>query len=370
MSKIVITKDFQNQIDLLHRLVGNIEWSGVMFYTTNGIFSEKDCIITPKHIFPMDVGSSANTDFEYNEILLDAYDIFPDAENCREGIIHTHHTMGAFFSATDMTELQDNAKNYDWYLSLVVDFKQEYKAKVAIQPTSMKAIVDRPSGRFEVIGTNNAALVFDIDVEYEAKPIEDQTDPIVIRINKLINDRKTINTKTKDYGNIGSSYGRGSYALYDDYNDVRPYGTTHYAAKRSISLPEPYDHKKDKKGGRKVPLHYDFLAKWISQDPENDTLVFTALMDVVGDVEKFQDQITVLDEYGESLIRTFDDFFEQTYGETLEYYIETIPDLSVEKLIKKYTDAISIQKGNQRFAPIIEVILDALELIESSITAE
>lgn len=378
MSKLLITKDFQNQIDLLHRLVGNIEWSGVMFYTTTGIFNEKESVITPKYIFPMDVGNSARTDFEYNEVLLDAYDLFPDAENCREGIIHTHHSMSAHHSQTDISELQDNAKNYDWYLSLVVDLKQEYKAKIAIQPTSIKVIVDRPSGKFEVIGTNSAALMFDIDIEYETKPVEDQNDPMVIRINKLIEDRKVIDNKSKDYTQ-GGAYGRSrtlwnDYNSYDDYDDLRSYGSTPSTnqSKRANSLPVSFHNKrnkKDKKNGRKVPLHYDFLAKWISQDLNSDDLVYTSILNVVTCVEGFstEDQLDMLEHYGDTLVTSFDEYFEGVYGETLEYYINTIKDLSLVGLIQKYSDAISTQKDNQRFSPIIEVISDALETIKQSI---
>lgn len=42
-------------------------------------------------------------------------------EECRIGHIHSHNTMGVFFSGTDWGELEDNAPNHNYYLSLIVN---------------------------------------------------------------------------------------------------------------------------------------------------------------------------------------------------------------------------------------------------------
>lgn len=50
-------------------------------------------------------------------------------------LIHSHHNMTCFFSGTDMSELHDNAPNHNYYLSLIVNYKEDtgnnWCAKVA-----------------------------------------------------------------------------------------------------------------------------------------------------------------------------------------------------------------------------------------------
>lgn len=80
----------------------------------------------------MNIGTASYTSFDYSEDILDVYDEYPELEEYNTGLIHTHHTMDAYFSNTDMEELEDNASLYNFYLSLIVNDKNKFVAKLAI----------------------------------------------------------------------------------------------------------------------------------------------------------------------------------------------------------------------------------------------
>lgn len=138
--KLEVSPVLASQINELHSKVGDKEWSGVLVYeVVHGDINDPESFhVIAKGIFPMDVGTGAYTEYEAGAEILDIYDHFPKASPegssrnpWRLGQIHTHHNMGAFFSGTDVDELKDNAGKYAYYISLIVDIKGHYKAKVA-----------------------------------------------------------------------------------------------------------------------------------------------------------------------------------------------------------------------------------------------
>lgn len=139
--KLEISPTLAAMITELHEVGGSNEWSGILVYRVlNGDINNPERFhAVAEGFFPMDMGSGAYTEYEPDESIIDIYTHFPrlDPEkNVRQdwrlGQIHTHHNMGAFFSGTDDGELKDNAGKYPYYLSLIVDTKGTYKAKVAI----------------------------------------------------------------------------------------------------------------------------------------------------------------------------------------------------------------------------------------------
>lgn len=141
IGKIIIPKDVENMIDYLHKSVGAIEWSGILFYKLVGgnINGLKDLQFQAQFIYPMNIGSHAYTEFDYSGEIMNAYDVKDDLIECSSGMIHTHHSMGAFFSGTDTDELLSNSKNFNYYISLVVNFAKDYKCKIAF-PSKTKTV--------------------------------------------------------------------------------------------------------------------------------------------------------------------------------------------------------------------------------------
>ena len=119
--KLIITGPLQQKIDyLLNRF--DIEWSGPAWFTyvaTAKGFPNKWKL---EYFLPLDLGSHSETEWTGKHFLQRSKKLYkehPELLKMYQGNIHSHHTMGAFFSSTDKQALTDNA-NEVGYPSLVV----------------------------------------------------------------------------------------------------------------------------------------------------------------------------------------------------------------------------------------------------------
>jgi proteasome lid subunit RPN8/RPN11 len=133
--KLHIPKNVLDQIKFLCRKVHDVEWSGVLLYEVTGSIEDKEnLLLTAKHIIHMDIGTAAETGFNWTgdgepvvSYLLD----HDEAENWILGHVHSHHTMPTFFSTVDERELNNNSPQFNIYLSLIVNNRMDMVAKVA-----------------------------------------------------------------------------------------------------------------------------------------------------------------------------------------------------------------------------------------------
>ena len=131
--RLILPVEIINQIMYLHSSIGKTEWSGLLLYDVMSGNPSKpsDFVLKAKHIFLMDVGSAAYTEYETDGDIVDLYDNIEGAMEMKMGHVHSHHDMNAFFSGTDTDELMQNADKHNYYLSLIVNFSGNYVAKVA-----------------------------------------------------------------------------------------------------------------------------------------------------------------------------------------------------------------------------------------------
>lgn len=136
---------FYNKIKYLCNKIPLVEWSGVLFYSTKGNITQPEKFqIQLEEIFLMDIGSSAYTEYELNEDLIEYRMENPESLDWKIGHIHSHNNMRVFFSGTDTEELKDNSKNHNYYLSLIVNNDMDFCAKVAFQAESEAKVVSSP----------------------------------------------------------------------------------------------------------------------------------------------------------------------------------------------------------------------------------
>ena len=130
--KLILPPEIISQITFLHSHIGKTEWSGMLLYdVVKGNPSKpEDFELEAKHIFLMDIGSAAYTEYEPDGDIVDIYDNIPEAMEWKTGHVHTHHDMTTYFSGTDMSELHENVDKHNYYLSLIVAFNGSYTAKV------------------------------------------------------------------------------------------------------------------------------------------------------------------------------------------------------------------------------------------------
>jgi hypothetical protein len=135
-----------HQIQYLCKLISKVEWSGALFYTTEGSIEKPETFkITLKTILPLDMGSSAYTEYNLDERFMDFIEEdFEERCTWKLGHIHSHNSMAVFFSGTDMAELNDNAPAHNFYLSLIVNNVMDFIAKVAFIGEAKKDIKQVP----------------------------------------------------------------------------------------------------------------------------------------------------------------------------------------------------------------------------------
>lgn len=92
---LLIPDDVERKIRHLCGIVHNIEWSGILFYTSEGSFDDDTFKATCMDIFVMDVGDGGSTKFPDTSEIAYYRAWHPEllAENVHEGLIHSHHNM-------------------------------------------------------------------------------------------------------------------------------------------------------------------------------------------------------------------------------------------------------------------------------------
>lgn len=173
--KLIVPEKVEEKIRYLIRKYPSTEWSGVLFYTYSGSFENNDLIITCQDLFPMDLGTSTNTEFrmsaEVSRYIASNLELF----DCQTGLIHSHHQLGAFFSATDITTLQTEGNDTNCFVSLVVDTKGTYVAAITRKVKSKRTVtVTDSKASYGFFGEGNKQLDSkgDLTKEIETEEIQ------------------------------------------------------------------------------------------------------------------------------------------------------------------------------------------------------
>ena len=118
----------------------------MLFYTHTGTFEEDNLEIHCQDIFPMDLGTGGWTEFkmtpDVTAYIAENLDLF----QCETGLIHSHHTMGAFFSGQDQKTLQVEGNDTNCFVSLIVDTKGTYVAAITRKVQSKTEITKKSLG--------------------------------------------------------------------------------------------------------------------------------------------------------------------------------------------------------------------------------
>lgn len=208
IGKIIITKNLKRQIDYLHKKVGSTEWSGMLIYKhiKGSIKNMNNLVFKTNDLYLMDIGTGGNTKFEYTgDDVISMYDDIPEAIELSTALIHSHHNMGAFHSGTDLKELENNSDKYNYYISLVVDFKETYKCKIGFPSKTIQKNsnwIKNDEGKLvKNIRTieQNIILIGDLDVE-----VQDDRNPVswfTERYNKIVDKQKSYNLNSTNINN-------------------------------------------------------------------------------------------------------------------------------------------------------------------------
>lgn len=139
--ELIVDTILEAKIKYLSYLYPNNEWSGILFVEYKGSFKNKDLKIIARDLYLMDIGSSTLTEYSSGNAEYFKYAAENNLLDCDFGVIHTHHNMNAFFSLTDSQELEKTGKEREVYVSLIVNNKGEYVARIT-QRVKRKSIVN------------------------------------------------------------------------------------------------------------------------------------------------------------------------------------------------------------------------------------
>lgn len=188
--RIPITID-ESVIDIIRYLCDRIsreEWSGVIFYTTDGSITDlANFSINVKHLYPMQKGSASFTEYAFDDPEFINYRMKnPEVNMMRIGHMHSHNTMNTFFSGTDKDEVNENSEFHNYYLSIITNNFLDFSAAIGF-----RAKMQTPS----IIALNEDGLEYALskeDVEIEESVV--WVDCIVmkeLKVPQFIIDRTT-----------------------------------------------------------------------------------------------------------------------------------------------------------------------------------
>jgi len=313
IGKLIIPKEIENMIDFLHKSIGATEWSGILFYKMVGGDINKLNALEFKceFLYPMNIGTSAYTEFDYNSEVMNAYDLKEELIECSSGLIHSHHKLGfTTFSGTDVSEHIDNAQNFNYYISLIVDFTKDWHCRIAF-PSKTKNTYEHQikNSEGELVTAirsieEDNIIIGELNVEFESVGITPEW------LDKRVKELKVKKATPKVFTPVTQITGRTypamtkvmeplkSYNDYDEYNEND--FVTSWVNKQSI------------KSSNALPTPKEFLTALISLD---ETGASFGLEGAIMGIELSFDQGEVdFDTYDTALSNNVEIIHDEIYG--------------------------------------------------------
>lgn len=204
-----ISDKLEKKIRVLCNKFPNTEWSGILFYTYNGSFLDNNISFVAEDLLFMDTGYSATTEFYLDEANIGSYIIDHDLFGCQCGLIHSHHSMQAFFSGQDSAMLEQEGSSRNHFLSLVVNNVGKYVACVTVKEVFEHAITTKSyyktfndelikGGSNESNQTSEIIKVYDLDVIVHNTLFCDDYDELMATIIECDAKKKEREEKEKE----------------------------------------------------------------------------------------------------------------------------------------------------------------------------
>lgn len=209
---LLISRKTLNKVNYFLNAFPKREWSGPAWYLANASdehgFPEEIEILD---FHPLDLGDTSSTEWDAEDlakILKAKYKENSKLKKCYTGLIHSHHTMGSFFSGTDNDTIKEMAPEKGFYGSLIVSTKVGQEYSFAISYKDQYKRITKVEGDVEIEG-----IKAEENKEWKAiaKTIEDKAKTTTYA---PVNRTYWTNKKYDDYGHYGyGNYGMNQLAL-------------------------------------------------------------------------------------------------------------------------------------------------------------
>lgn len=235
--KLIVTEELERKIRYYLDRFPNTEYSGTLFYKVTGSFKEMNFEITAFDFILQDIGTSTYTEFNMSSDVVAYMVENPEllGEDVYQGLMHSHHTMGAFFSGTDYATLREEGSDRTHFLSLIIDTRGTYQA--AITRIVEEEMTATGSARFLTFNEQEASQPISYTfkrkrLEYFMLDVERPQLPnpyleLSQRIEEVQRQKAEAARKARTVPTYGAGYNNyGGYRAYDSYRDDDPYAWT------------------------------------------------------------------------------------------------------------------------------------------------
>lgn len=208
---LFINKEVFNKINLYHSIVGSIEWSGSILIKPE----ISDNVITYNVIDIIIECIGVSSSFETSPTEFKNFANNPEFDKCMIGLVHSHHSMGAFVSPVDEEELKESP--FYPYISLVVAFNQRFVAKEAYKLEETYRTYTLFNGKSIKIKEKNKVITFDLIVKIEGY------DEVLEEVNVIKSKKPDYFNNFNKIPNVNSSnYGiKNQIENYKTYNELK-----------------------------------------------------------------------------------------------------------------------------------------------------
>ena len=166
---MVVTEKVENKIRYICQQLPTVEWSGVLFYTTQGSFKDNNLKVICQDIYLMDVGSAAYTEFNISPEVISYMTENPELLDYQSGLIHSHNQMATFFSGTDVATLKEEGTDRNHFVSLIVNNEGTYTAAITRKISITRNVdeeIQYDSFNGEKVTENSSYVEEDSEFEY------------------------------------------------------------------------------------------------------------------------------------------------------------------------------------------------------------
>lgn len=301
--RMIVPKDVEEKIRYLIRKFPHTEWSGVLFYTYEGTFEDNNLVITCKDLLPMDVGNSTFTSFKMSEDVASYMAQNIELFECCTGIVHSHHSMAAFFSGTDTNTLRSEGNDTSCFVSLIVNTAGDYCAAVTRKVKKhMKVTIQYLDSSYDFFGEGKKGLSSEdakentVDKEYIEYYMLDVEREVTSNPLEYLDERiNSIESKKKEAEKSKTIKFNDTLPLHSEWDGWYPKESTEQKTKKNVfpisQESRPADYKKAVK---------DCVAKMLSCDLSNSSEFFSGDIWVKDHMEEnyaewFQEESSFID---------------------------------------------------------------------------
>ena len=331
---------FAQKVKYLCSLLPSNEWSGILFYKVDKFPLDKNFPdITCEDLLLMDVGGATTTEFTMNSEVAAYMAENPDLIDCQTGLIHSHANMQVFYSGTDLGTLEENGKEVNHFVSVVVNDNNDYLGAIT---RNVSGLVYEDH-KIKYSSFNNEVG------SYTKKDIREYTEVQYCIFDVTHADEVELSQSYKDY-------------LFERVERLKKEHKTHYGKELTL-----WDDNDDFFTGRRshTPRHYNWVKR--------DTNVDLACLQLVT-LNPFADQFDTiyLDKYaaylpvkvnnrfpGES-----EEFYHQYLGLFIDTWIEEIINMENPKeFLEEVIDRLQELNQNSYTKNIIEELVGYLDTL-------